>query len=262
VLPGAQLAALGPPTRRCHSSGVKPVLQPFPGTAVVGGPYIQQEPHHVRLATQGRLMQCCACLGLPVDVDASLQQEPVGARSGQQRAGWDWCRPSPCTLEHPPDDVDVSILGCQVQRAGAIGVGGVPWLGLQQRRTHVAVQEQLDHLDQQTQTEQGCKDGSAALRWPPETWDRGALHLVSPQDTRAGDAPAVVPPRSYPMPPYRTLHPKDPTTHFQICLSGGPSLQGLTPTRPNSHAKSRGVLPELSMMQGLDWCCRSISDCG
>lgn len=28
----------------------------------------------------------------------------------------------------------------------------------------------------------------------------------------------------------------------------------LTPTRPNSHAKSRGVLPQLSRMQGLDWC--------
>lgn len=39
-------------------------------------------------------------------------------------------------------------------------------------------------------------------------------------------------------------------------------LQELTPTRPNSHARSRGVFPELSMMQGLDWCCRSISDCG
>lgn len=35
----------------------------------------------------------------------------------------------------------------------------------------------------------------------------------------------------------------------------------LTPTRPNSQARSRGVLPELSTMQGLDWCCSSISDC-
>lgn len=47
-----------------------------------------------------------------------------------------------------------------------------------------------------------------------------------------------------------------------IFLSGVPALHGLTPTRPNSHARSRGVFPELSMMQGLDWCCRSISDCG
>lgn len=37
-----------------------------------------------------------------------------------------------------PDDVDVTILGCQVQRAGAVGVSGVPWSGLQQGRTHVA----------------------------------------------------------------------------------------------------------------------------
>lgn len=56
----------------------------------------------------------------------------------------------------------------------------------------------------------------------------------------------------------------------------GPALQGkgsgqlsllsleqrLTPTRPNSQARSSGVLPELSTMQGLDWCCSSISDYG
>lgn len=36
----------------------------------------------------------------------------------------------------------------------------------------------------------------------------------------------------------------------------------LTPTRPNSQAKSNGVFPALSTMQGFDWCCRSISDCG
>lgn len=36
----------------------------------------------------------------------------------------------------------------------------------------------------------------------------------------------------------------------------------LTPTRPNSQARSNGVFPALSTMQGFDWCCRSISDCG
>lgn len=36
----------------------------------------------------------------------------------------------------------------------------------------------------------------------------------------------------------------------------------LTPTRPNSQARSRGVFPELSTMHGLDWCCSSISDYG
>ena len=40
------------------------------------------------------------------------------------------------------------------------------------------------------------------------------------------------------------------------------SLGTLTPTRPNSQARSRGVFPELSTMHGLDWCCSSISDCG
>jgi hypothetical protein len=45
-----------------------------------------------------------------------------------------------------PDDVDVAILGCQVQGTGAIGVGSVPWPGLQQGRAHVAAQQQLDHL--------------------------------------------------------------------------------------------------------------------
>lgn len=39
-------------------------------------------------------------------------------------------------------------------------------------------------------------------------------------------------------------------------------LGRLTPTRPNSQARSRGVFPELSTMHGLDWCCSSISDCG
>lgn len=37
-----------------------------------------------------------------------------------------------------PDDVNVAILGCQVQGAGAVGVSGVTWSGLQQGRTHVA----------------------------------------------------------------------------------------------------------------------------
>lgn len=36
----------------------------------------------------------------------------------------------------------------------------------------------------------------------------------------------------------------------------------LTPTRPNSQARSRGVFPALSTMHGFDWCCSSISDCG
>ena len=34
-----------------------------------------------------------------------------------------------------------------MQGAGAVGVGGVPWPGLQQGRTHVAAQKQLDHLE-------------------------------------------------------------------------------------------------------------------
>lgn len=34
----------------------------------------------------------------------------------------------------------------------------------------------------------------------------------------------------------------------------------LTFSRPNSQAKSRGVFFALLMRQGLDWCCRSISD--
>lgn len=79
-----------------------------------------------------------------------------GARGGH----WH-CPPCP---RHAPDDVDVAVLGGEVQGAGAVGVGGVPRFGLQQGRAHVAVQEQLDHLAQQTQTEQGCKGGSAAPR--------------------------------------------------------------------------------------------------
>lgn len=35
----------------------------------------------------------------------------------------------------------------------------------------------------------------------------------------------------------------------------------LTPTRPNSQARSSGVFPAESEMHGLDWCCSNISDC-
>lgn len=34
----------------------------------------------------------------------------------------------------------------------------------------------------------------------------------------------------------------------------------LTPTRPNSQARSSGVLPAESEIHGLDWCCSNISD--
>ncbi|TNN86056.1 hypothetical protein EYF80_003900 [Liparis tanakae] len=37
-------------------------------------------------------------------------------------------------------------------------------------------------------------------------------------------------------------------------------LDLLTPTRPNSQARSNGVLPAESEMHGLDWCCSNISD--
>lgn len=68
------------------STRVSPFPQPVLGLGVSGGqggPYIQQQPHHIRLATQGRLVQRRARLGLPVDVDASLQQEPAGRRGGR-----------------------------------------------------------------------------------------------------------------------------------------------------------------------------------
>lgn len=47
-------------------------------------------------------------------------------------------RLAPFLLLAVPDDVDVAILGCQVQGTGAVGVSGVPWSGLQQGSTHVA----------------------------------------------------------------------------------------------------------------------------
>lgn len=159
--PGGAHAAPHPP-----AMGLLPSCVPSLCWGCRGGPYIQQKPHHIGLAAQRRLVQGRARLGLPVDVDASLQQEPAGARRGQRGGGGHGAGavPAPHGPGHPPDDVDVAVLGREVQGAGAVGVGGVPRLGLQQRRAHVAVQEQLDHLDQQTQTEQGCKDGSAACR--------------------------------------------------------------------------------------------------
>lgn len=122
--------------------------------------------------------------------------------------------PHPAPTPAIPDDVDVAILGRQVQGAGAVGVGGVPRPGLQQGRTHVAAQKQLDHLE-----------GGVKSRGPKK---RGGGPLGE-EDGADG-----------------------------VTLS---SLGRLTPTRPNSQARSRGVLPELSTMQGLDWCCSSISDC-
>lgn len=44
--------------------------------------------------------------------------------------------------------------------------------------------------------------------------------------------------------------------------SAGQSPAALTFSRPNSHARSRGVFFALLMRHGLDWCWSSISDCG
>lgn len=55
--------------------------------------------------------------------------------------------------EVSPDDVDVPVLGGEVQRTGPVWISGVSGLGLQQSRTHVTAQKQLDHLQgQQTIT--------------------------------------------------------------------------------------------------------------
>lgn len=40
-------------------------------------PYIQQEAHHISLPTQRSLMQGSARFGLPVDVDAGLDQQSI-----------------------------------------------------------------------------------------------------------------------------------------------------------------------------------------
>ncbi len=42
--------------------------------------------------------------------------------------------------ERSPDDVDVSVLGSEMQRAGAVGISRVSGLGLQQSCTHVTAQ--------------------------------------------------------------------------------------------------------------------------
>lgn len=47
-------------------------------------------------------------------------------------------RLAPFLFPAVPNDVDVAILGGQVQGTGAVGISGVPWSGLQQGRTHVA----------------------------------------------------------------------------------------------------------------------------
>lgn len=80
--PGGAHAAPHPP-----STGLLPSCVPSLCWGCRGGPYIQQKPHHIGLAAQRRLVQGRARLGLPVDVDASLQQEPAGARRGQRGGG-------------------------------------------------------------------------------------------------------------------------------------------------------------------------------
>lgn len=186
--------ATGPPSRWHRLGGCRsPLPSPCRGMLYGGGwrhPSYQR-PGHIPMAPHR----------------SGLTAKP-GVGSPRQGA------PHPAPTPAIPDDVDVAILGRQVQGAGAVGVGGVPRPGLQQGRTHVAAQKQLDHL------EGGVKSRG------PKKWGGGPL---GEEDGADG-----------------------------VTLS---SLGRLTPTRPNSQARSRGVLPELSTMQGLDWCCSSISDC-
>lgn len=50
-----------------------------------------------------------------------------------------------------PNDVDMSVLGGQVERRRPVGVGGVSFFRLQQSGAHVTGQEQLHHLITGTQ---------------------------------------------------------------------------------------------------------------
>lgn len=60
-------------------------------------------------------------------------------------------------------------------------------------------------------------------------------------------------------------HGHNTSEHFCRLFSGAAVseqwLKVLTPTLPNSQARSRGVFPALSTIHGLDWCCSNISDC-
>lgn len=112
-----------------------------------------------------------ARLGLSVDVNASLDQQtavkntcikmayskkkrkkmPLKVKSGEWEEG-------PATEERktdrmsdadtgvaPPYDIDVSVLGSQMQRRHSVGVGG---LWLQHGCTHVAAEQELHHLQE------------------------------------------------------------------------------------------------------------------
>lgn len=52
----------------------------------------------------------------------------------------------PRPVEGLPDDLLVPVLGCQVQRGGVVGVGGILGLSLQEGDAQMAVQQQLGHL--------------------------------------------------------------------------------------------------------------------
>lgn len=60
------------------------MVQIFSATPA-GNTHIQEQPHHLGFATQCRLVQGSARLGLPVDVDASLDQQPM--RMEEKRRG-------------------------------------------------------------------------------------------------------------------------------------------------------------------------------
>lgn len=135
--------------------GVSPFPQPFPGLEVprgVGGGGLTSSSSRTTSVLPQRAASCsavpalvCRLMSMPA-CSRSLRANS-GVRETGERGENRHCPPCP---RHPPDDVDVAVLGSEVQGAGAVGVGGVPRLGLQQRRAHVAVQEQLDHLPQQT----------------------------------------------------------------------------------------------------------------
>lgn len=57
-------------------------------------------------------------------------------------------------------------------------------------------------------------------------------------------------------PPPKTEQNLAPSTHYPAACRAG----GLTLSRPNSQARSRGVFFNLLTRHGLDWCWRSISD--
>lgn len=150
-------------------------------------------------------------------------------KPGAEPSSWE---PPPHPHMTIPDDVDVAILGCQVQGAGAIGVSGVSWPGLQQGCAHVAAQEQLDHLEEGIRVGGGPEMGRGLQVCPDSRLGRGKQNRWSASQL-LGD-----------LPQRGRTHRPSPEVSCPSCLpcTGWTGAAGASQTAgPTGHSQPQGV---------------------